>query len=54
MTQDEILPKALLLLGGIALVACTLSNANTASAQYICPDGYSYLEGYGCTPLPYY
>ena len=54
MTQATILLKTLLLLGGIALVACTLSNEDTASVQYICPDGYGYLEGYGCAPLPYF
>jgi hypothetical protein len=54
MIPAKILLRVLLLLGGIALGACTALNPNPAGAQYVCPDDYYYVEGYGCAPLPYY
>jgi len=51
MQYRNILPKALLLAGAICLGAAA---AKPAAAQYLCPDGYYYVEGYGCAPLSYY
>jgi uncharacterized membrane protein YgcG len=53
MRQYKVLPGALLLLGALGLAAA----AETVSARaqgYVCPDGYYYVDNYGCAPLAYY
>ncbi len=52
MTQAKISPRALL--GAVGVIVAVLAGLTPSHAQYICPDGYYYLEGYGCTPLPYF
>jgi hypothetical protein len=55
MRQQKSLPKALLFLGVLGLAAGTSLATSPASAQdYVCPDGYYYIAGYGCAPLSYY
>ncbi|HTQ34831.1 MAG TPA: hypothetical protein VMI30_11715 [Stellaceae bacterium] len=39
-------------LGALGLATALL--AGSAHAQYYCPAGYYYLDGYGCAPLGYY
>ncbi|HML11140.1 MAG TPA: hypothetical protein VK432_09785 [Stellaceae bacterium] len=47
------LTKAAFLATVLGLTA-TAVVTSPASAQYWCPDGYYYIEGYGCAPLGYY
>lgn len=52
MRQYRALPGAILFLGALGLVTA----AGTASARaqgYVCPDGYYYVDNYGCAPLVY-
>ena len=51
MRQPKIFAKAALFRG--ALVLATVATA-PAQAQYYCPNGYYYVENYGCAPLAYY
>ena len=55
MTQAKVLSRAVLLLGGIGLAVAAFTTPGPTHAQtYVCPNGYYYLEGYGCAPLSYY
>ena len=54
MTRATISSRAMLLLGAVGMAFATLVGLKPAHAQYVCPDGYYYLEGYGCVPLSYY
>jgi hypothetical protein len=56
MRPRKILRAALLFIGTVGLSLATPSISRHAVAQdaYDCPDGYYYLEGYGCVPLSYY
>jgi len=61
MRQRNRIRRAMLIFGGIALViAAAVTTIECASAQItaqvtiVCPDGYAYLEGYGCEPLSYF
>ena len=54
MRPLKTLPKAALILSALGLAAATLSATPAQAQDYICPDGYYYIEGYGCAPLGYY
>ena len=47
------LSRVTLVAGVLGLATATVATS-PASAQYFCPDGYYYIEGYGCAPLDYY
>jgi hypothetical protein len=52
MTQFKISSRALL--GAIGVAVAALAGLKPGHAQYVCPDGYYFVEGYGCAPLPYF
>jgi hypothetical protein len=53
MRQHRALSRAILFLGALGLAAAT--GTGSARAQdYVCPDGYYYINNYGCAPLAYY
>jgi hypothetical protein len=54
MRQLRALPKALLLLGALGVACATAAPPSAQAQDYVCPDGYYYVEGYGCAPLSYY
>ncbi|HTW52346.1 MAG TPA: hypothetical protein VME45_10665 [Stellaceae bacterium] len=54
MRQYGALPRAFLLLGVLGLATATETMSARAQGYYVCPDGYYYLDNYGCAPLAYY
>jgi len=53
MRQYRALPGAILLLGALGLATAT-ETVSARAQGYVCPDGYYYLDNYGCVPLAYY
>jgi hypothetical protein len=53
MRQYSALPRAIIFLGALGLAAAT-ETVSAGAQGYVCPDGYYYVENYGCAPLAYY
>jgi hypothetical protein len=54
MRQLKTLPRAALFLGALGVAAATSATAPAWAQGYVCPDGYYYVQGYGCAPLSDY
>lgn len=55
MATRKTLPRALVLLAAALGAAAVMDFGAPAQAQdYVCPDGYYYVAGYGCAPLDYW
>lgn len=53
MRQRRALRRAILFLGALGLAATT-GTVSARAQDYVCPDGYYYVDNYGCAPLAYY
>jgi uncharacterized membrane protein YgcG len=53
MRQHRVMPRAILFLGALGLAAAT-GTVSAPAQGYVCPDGYYYVDNYGCAPLAYY
>jgi hypothetical protein len=54
MRQNKRLMRMIFLLGSVVLAAVPLAAVPAQAQIYDCPDGYYYIENYGCAPLAYY